>query len=254
MSVLGNYLFTIKNCPFGKTKKHLPILYNHSQPNETHLHSRTPNAALKRFPLDIIDVRTPAEFTGVHLFGARLKPLESLDCPATVAEHNKNQFGAPLYILCHSGARAKRAAAKFAQIGFEECVVVEGGTKAWEQAGLPVERGFRKMISLDRQLRLVMGTMVLSGVLLAQCVNPAWMWLSGFVGCGLIFARDHRHLSDAHYDFSDAVESRSTAGRGGGSPLRQLTLKELYMSEKKNRHCRRRCRGRLMRDPLPQTG
>jgi rhodanese-related sulfurtransferase len=139
-------------------------------------------------PVDLIDVRTPAEFAGIHVPGARLAPLEALDCGALLAEHNKARYGAPIYILCHSGARARKAAAKFAGAGFEECVVVEGGTQAWAEAGLPVERGARAVLPLDRQLQIAIGILVLAGALLSQFVNHAWIWLSGFIGCGLIFA------------------------------------------------------------------
>ena len=138
--------------------------------------------------LDLIDVRTPAEFAGVHVPGARLLPLDTLDCAAVLAEHNKSRNGAPIYILCHSGVRAKKAAEKFAAVGFDDCVVVEGGTQAWAEAGLPVVRGERSMIPLDRQLQICIGSIVLAGVLLSYFLNPAWILLSGFAGCGLIFA------------------------------------------------------------------
>ncbi len=37
-------------------------------------------------------------------------------------------------------------------------------------------------------MRIVAGSIVLTGVLLSQFLNPAFVWLSGFVGAGLIFA------------------------------------------------------------------
>jgi len=136
---------------------------------------------------DLIDVRTPAEFAGVHVPGARSMPLDNLDCDAVLgwlpSGHNE-----PIYILCHSGTRAKKAAAKLASAGFENCVVVDGGTQAWADAGLPVERGEHTVLPLDRQVQVAIGSIVLVGVLLSQFVNHSWIWLSGFVGCGLIFA------------------------------------------------------------------
>ncbi|MEI8312631.1 MAG: rhodanese-like domain-containing protein [Verrucomicrobiota bacterium] len=138
--------------------------------------------------INLIDVRTPAEFAGIHVPGACLLPLDTLDCAAALAEHNKTRNAAPIYILCHSGVRAKKAAEKFAAVGFDDCVVVEGGTQAWAEAGLPVERGERQVLPLDRQLQITIGSMVLAGVVLHFVLNPAWIWLSGFAGCGLIFA------------------------------------------------------------------
>ena len=94
----------------------------------------------------------------------------------------------PIFVLCRSGSRAKQAAEKLEKDGFRECHVVEGGTLAWAEAGLPVNRGTSKVMSLERQVRIAAGAIVLCGVLLAHFVNPALMWLSGFVGAGLIFA------------------------------------------------------------------
>jgi len=137
--------------------------------------------------INLIDVRTPAEFAGVHVPGAHLLPLDTLDCGTVLAGHNKTNTGAPIYVLCHSGVRANQAAEKFANVGFSDCVVVEGGTQGWVDAGFPVERGERAVLPLDRQMQLAIGLVVLSGVLLSL-LNPAWIWLSGFAGCGLIFA------------------------------------------------------------------
>ena len=137
---------------------------------------------------NLIDVRTPAEFEGVHVPGACLLPLDTLDCAAVLAQHSKTHNASPIYILCHSGVRAKKAAEKFAAVGFDDCVVIEGGTQAWAEAGLPVERGERSVLPLDRQLQIAIGSIVLAGVVLSQILNPAWIWLSGFAGCGLIFA------------------------------------------------------------------
>jgi len=139
-------------------------------------------------PLMLIDVRTPAEFEAVHVAGARLLPLDNLDCAAVLAEREKSGAASPIHILCHSGARAKRAAEKFAAVGFKDCLVVEGGTQAWAAAGLPVERGERAVLPLDRQMQTIIGLMIIAGVALAQLVDPAWIWLSGFAGLGLLVA------------------------------------------------------------------
>jgi rhodanese-related sulfurtransferase len=131
----------------------------------------------------LLDVRTAAEHAQVHVPGVHLIPLDRLD--ASRLELSK---GKPVYILCQSGGRAKQAGAKLEQAGFENCCVVEGGTSAWAAAGLPVNHGSSRVISLERQVRIAAGFLVLSGVLLSQFVNPAFIWLSGFIGAGLIFA------------------------------------------------------------------
>lgn len=59
---------------------------------------------------------------------------------------------------------------------------------AWAEAGLPVDRGSTKIMSLERQVRIAAGGIVVAGVLFAQFVHPAFVWLSAFVGAGLMFA------------------------------------------------------------------
>ena len=66
-------------------------------------------------------------------------------------------------------------------------VNVDGGTNAWVEAGLPVERG-KQTISLERQVRIAAGLLVLTGAALAFFVHPYLIGLSAFVGAGLVFA------------------------------------------------------------------
>lgn len=51
-----------------------------------------------------------------------------------------------------------------------------------------MHQGEHSMISLERQVRIAAGSLVLVGVLLGALVNPAGYYLSGFVGAGLTFA------------------------------------------------------------------
>jgi rhodanese-related sulfurtransferase len=135
----------------------------------------------------LLDVRTPMEFAEVHIPQARNEPLDRLQPEEFIASgalHDEQ----PVYLLCRTGVRAARAAGKFAAAGQDRGVVVEGGTQAWIEAGLPVTRGTAKVISLERQVRIAAGSLVLLGVLLGWFVNRLFFGLSGFVGAGLIFA------------------------------------------------------------------
>ncbi len=131
----------------------------------------------------LIDVRSPAEYRTVHAEGAQLVPLDQFD-PARVQASIPP--GLTVHLLCKSGGRAQQAAQRLADAGCP-CVVVEGGTEAWIAAGLPVVRGQATM-SLERQVRIVAGGLVLLGVALGYTVHPYWFGLSGFVGAGLMFA------------------------------------------------------------------
>jgi rhodanese-related sulfurtransferase len=136
--------------------------------------------------VELIDVRTPAEYREVHAEPARLVPLDSLDPDAIMRARNRSE-GEPLYTICRSGTRGRQAAEKFHAAGYTNVVNVEGGTLAWERAGLPVVRG-KKTISLERQVRIAAGSLVALGTALGAFVHPAFLALPAFVGAGLIFA------------------------------------------------------------------
>jgi rhodanese-related sulfurtransferase len=137
-------------------------------------------------PVELIDVRTPLEYREVHVDCACNIPLDTLDPPKLMM--NRHSSGdAPLYIICRSGGRAKQACEQFITAGFPNVVNVEGGTLGCIEAGLPVIRG-KKVFSLERQVRIAAGLLVLVGVALGWFVNPAFYGLSAFVGAGLIFA------------------------------------------------------------------
>jgi rhodanese-related sulfurtransferase len=136
--------------------------------------------------LNLIDVRTPVEFRSAHVSFARNVPLDQLD-PKTEAESPRGSSAEPLYIVCQSGGRSQKACEKFAQAGYTHIVNVLGGTNACLQADLPIVRG-KKSISLERQVRIAAGSLVLTGVALSLLVHPAFIGLSGFVGAGLVFA------------------------------------------------------------------
>lgn len=133
-----------------------------------------------REKLELIDVRTPAEYGELHAADARNVPLDRLDAGAVSPE-------GPVYVICRSGGRGKLACEKLMAAGVANVVNVEGGTAAWEAAGLPVVRG-KKAMSLERQVRIAAGSLVLLGGILALAVHPYLVGLSIFVGAGLVFA------------------------------------------------------------------
>jgi rhodanese-related sulfurtransferase len=136
----------------------------------------------------LIDVRTPAEYGEVHVDFAHNVPLDRLDPQAVAGLAGDG----PVYFVCKSGTRSQKACEKMVAAGVEKVVSVEGGTVACEAAGLPVIRG-RKVMSLERQVRIAAGTLVAIGATLAA-FGPDATWravgtgLAGFIGCGLVFA------------------------------------------------------------------
>ena len=136
--------------------------------------------------IDLIDVRTPIEFREVHVEFARNVPLDQLEVAALIQARDSST-NEPLYFICKAGGRGQQACGKFIKMGFTNVVNVEGGTDACVEAGFSVIRG-KKAVSLERQVRIVAGSLVLLGAALGWFVHPAFFGLTGFVGAGLIFA------------------------------------------------------------------
>ena len=90
-------------------------------------------------PVDLIDVRTPEEFQEVRATIARNVPLDTID-PAKIAAR-RGATDEPLYLICHLGGRSVMACEMFLTAGYTNVVHVVGGTDAWIEADLPVERG-----------------------------------------------------------------------------------------------------------------
>jgi rhodanese-related sulfurtransferase len=136
--------------------------------------------------ITLIDVRTPKEFQEVHVVAASNWPLDKLD-PEAVMKHRNGSASEPLYVICHSGSRSRQACEKLSAAGHVNVFTVDGGTKACVEAGLPVARGAKTM-SLERQVRIAAGSLVLVGAVLGYFVHPYIIGLSAFIGAGLIFA------------------------------------------------------------------
>lgn len=133
---------------------------------------------------NVVDVRTPAEFNDQFLPGSTnlpLSDLENSDC-------EKLNSGGTIYLLCGTGMRAEKAAQTLHGKISQAPVVVKGGIKALDAHGHPLQQGAGKVISLERQVRIVAGGLVVLGVLLGVTVHPGFLALSGFVGAGLTFA------------------------------------------------------------------
>jgi len=131
----------------------------------------------------VIDVRTGAEFDGEHIPGSRLIPLDRIETRADEVRATP----APRLLLCRSGSRASMARKNLAQLHVAGLSVVAGGLEAYVAAGGDTVKGSARM-SLERQVRIGAGALVLTGVLLGALIHPAFLAISGFVGAGLIFA------------------------------------------------------------------
>ena len=104
-------------------------------------------------PIHLIDVRTPVEFQEMHVSFANLVPLDTLT-PKVVSEKFKGTD--PVYVVCRSGSRGKKACEVLLASGHTNVFNIQGGTLACAQAGLPITHG-KKVMSLERQVRIAAG-------------------------------------------------------------------------------------------------
>ena len=136
--------------------------------------------------IDLIDVRTPAEFASVHVSIARNEPLDRLN-PNAIQSARNGTVSEPLYVICRSGARGKQACEKLLLAGIRNAINVSGGTLACESIGLSVTKG-KKSIPLNCQVQIVSGLLILFGSALAYWVYPYWAALPAMMGLGLIYS------------------------------------------------------------------
>jgi len=128
-----------------------------------------------------VDVRSATEFAAGHLPGAVNIPMDEIE--ARLPDLTPHR---PIVLVCKSGGRAGIVAGLIGSC--RDVSVLEGGTDAWAKAGLPLVVSRKTRWSLERQVRLSAGALVLAGTILAVTMNWAWLALTGFVGLGLTFA------------------------------------------------------------------
>lgn len=131
--------------------------------------------------IQLIDVRTPLEFDSEHISLSKNIPLE--DLANRGGEIKKDNI---VVLICRTGNRAGRAAGLLSSYG-ENVSVLEGGISAWKKAGLALIEG-KKRLSLERQVQLTIGLILLGSFILGWTVHYAWFVMSALIGCGLTFA------------------------------------------------------------------
>jgi rhodanese-related sulfurtransferase len=136
-------------------------------------------------PLRVLDVRTPAEFETAHIRGSHNVPLDVLDKHGSEVVQ-KLDHDHDVVLVCKSGRRAAQAAALLQNAGLAGGRVLDNGISDWEGRGFTVDRGVQRW-ELERQVRLVAGSLVVSSVVGSVAV-PRLKWLAAAVGAGLSYA------------------------------------------------------------------
>jgi rhodanese-related sulfurtransferase len=133
----------------------------------------------------LVDVRTPAEFETSHIAGSYNVPLDVVDqLGAEVARRLDGH--SDVVLVCRSGQRSTKAQTLLRNAGLSSGRVLENGITDWEGRGFAVDRGAQRW-DLERQVRLVAGSVVLSSVL-GSVAAPRLKWLAAAIGAGLTYA------------------------------------------------------------------
>ena len=133
--------------------------------------------------VDFINVCTPAEYKEKHIPGVRSVPLDELEKRSAELSGKKT-----IYVHCRSGRRGMQAIEKLRSLGIQaDLVNVEGGIIAWEEAGFDTA-SLTSRLPIIRQVLIAAGTLTLVGVIFSVLLAHAWIYLSGVVGAGLLFA------------------------------------------------------------------
>jgi glyoxylase-like metal-dependent hydrolase (beta-lactamase superfamily II)/rhodanese-related sulfurtransferase len=142
------------------------------------------NSLVKNDPrVKLLDVRSALEFSQEHIKDSINLPIDMLSSKL----YELNQTGQKYIVLCRTGNRSAMAADMLIQSGIQGVKIMEGGITRWQNESLPVIKG-EGGISLERQVRAIAGFLVLCGIILSWLVHWAFIFVSLFVSCGLIYA------------------------------------------------------------------
>jgi len=85
-----------------------------------------------------VDVREDGEFAVDHAQGARHigRGVLERDIETLIPDHD-----APIVLYCGGGYRSALAADNLQRMGYTRVISMDGGIKAWRDAGYPVARG-----------------------------------------------------------------------------------------------------------------
>ena len=133
----------------------------------------------------LVDVRTPAEFETLRMPGSHNVPLDLLqkNC-AELAE----QIDGEVVLICQTGNRAKQAKEHLSTAGLHGTRVLDGGVAAMESQQREHTRRGKQRWAMDRQVRMVAGSLVLTGFLGGKLISPKVGYLAGAIGAGLTFS------------------------------------------------------------------
>jgi rhodanese-related sulfurtransferase len=131
----------------------------------------------------MIDVREYPEFAGGHVEGSEWVRLSELEKASEAWARTD-----ALTLVCGTGVRAEQSRTLLAERGFVHLQVMAGGIAQWKREGGALRKLPGAVWSMERQVRVVAGSLVVVTLALGYFVWPGFMVLTGLIGAGLFFA------------------------------------------------------------------
>ena len=133
--------------------------------------------------IKLLDIRSVLEFNQVHIKDSINIAIDTLSF--RIKELSKPGQG--YIIFCRTGNRSLIAADMLLQAGIHNIKIMEGGITRWQKDKMPVIRG-KVCVSLERQIRIIAGSLFLFGIIMSWFVHQAFIGISIFISCGLIYS------------------------------------------------------------------
>ena len=108
-----------------------------SSTNVTHADAKEAAKLVTKNEVIVLDVRTPGEFSAGHIGGAKNIDYLAGDFADRLAKLDREKT---YLVHCAVGGRSTKALPRFSKLGFKRIVHLDGGFKAWQAAGNPVEK------------------------------------------------------------------------------------------------------------------
>ncbi|MFT5085477.1 MAG: rhodanese-related sulfurtransferase [Lentisphaeria bacterium] len=142
--------------------------------------------------ITVIDLRTGAEVDAEYIDNCIHLPVQDLNHQTLSSALNKASKDNEnvLHLLCQSGRRAVMAVEKLQGLEGVELIVLEGGLNALKSLGLEVKSAAdaKPVMSIERQVHMTVGILVLLGVGLGFTVSSVFFALTALLGVGLVFS------------------------------------------------------------------
>lgn len=136
---------------------------------------------LEKGDAQLVDIRHPAEHAYERIPGSQLVTEDRID------EVRGLDTDKPVILYCRTGRRTAIAVDRLAGQGLG-VVHIDGGIESWKKKGHATERSpGAPVFSVMQQVQITAGSLIVIGTLLGAFVAPAWHWMAGFVGAGLLF-------------------------------------------------------------------